>query len=139
MEYWAAMPIRFTIDDDRGYFVSKFEGLVSNEELLSLYQAFYRDEWRPGMNELVDLSTADVSQITSLSLRDLATYIRRLFEEHGVDSCRTAVCAAEDSPYGLARIYKAFSLESPESVRVFREMAEARKWVEEQQGEQKDS
>jgi hypothetical protein len=126
------MPIRFTTDHDRNCVLSEFEGEVSDDELNDRYRTFYEgQEWRPGLNELVDLSAADMTHVTSEGLWRLAAFVREHFEKHGVALSRTAVYAPKDLPFGIARMYQASASESPENIRVFRDLVEAKRWIEE--------
>ncbi len=81
------------------------------------------------MGELVDLSNADLSNITADGLARLAEGLADFFEEAGVAVHRTAVYSAEDLPFGLARLYEAYTFESPETVLVFRDREEALRWL----------
>ena len=87
------------------------------------------DEWSPAMYELVDLSEADLNSITGHGLAGLADAVAGIFEDAGVSTSRTAVYSLRDMPFGLARIYEAYTHESPESVQVFRDRNEALRWL----------
>ena len=81
------------------------------------------------MDELVDLSDADMSQVTPEGLAGLADEIIQVFEEYNVTTYKTAVFSPHDLPFGFARLYEAYTFESPETVQVFRERDEALNWL----------
>ena len=121
------IPITFL----RGYFISKYEGTISDEEVLNAYNDFFQGkEWRPGLNELADLSDANVSLITNQGISRLVELNKRVFKAHNIDSVKTAVYAPEDLPFGLARMYSILAEDSPENIDVFRDFFEAKSWIE---------
>lgn len=125
------MPILFEIDPRRSYFVSVYDGPVTDEELYDSYRALCEGgEWRPTMNELVDTSSAEMSQITGGGLRRLEEYLSGLYADSGIKSVRTAVYAPKKLPFALARIYEWMSEESKVEVRVFRDLAAAQRWLD---------
>lgn len=81
------------------------------------------------MRELVDLSEADVSNVTADGLVSLAMTLADLFERDGIELYKTAVYSPEDLPFGLSRLYEAYTADSPESVQVFRDRDEALSWL----------
>lgn len=125
------MPITFTTHHARGYFIAKYTGEITDVELLRAYQEYFQgEEWTPGLNELSDISEANLSKVSSEGLRSLAAYARYIFNTHDVGTIKTAEYAPKDGIYGLARMYAAMTFESKEKVHVFRDLAEATRWVE---------
>ncbi len=103
---------------------------MTDEEILAGYLEFLSgDEWSPVMYELVDLSEADLREVTATGLAELAEAVAGVFEQAGVSTSRTAVYSARNMPFGLARIYEAYTFESPESVQVFRDRDQALRWL----------
>ncbi len=98
--------------------------------MLSKYLEFYRGhEWVPSMREFVDLSVADLSLVTADGLVSLANTLADLFEGDGISVYKTAVYSPNDLPFGLARLYEAYTADSPEAVQVFRDRDEALRWL----------
>lgn len=125
------MPIRFAIDESLRYFVSVIDGTVTDEDISREYSAFTSGgEWRPTMHELVDLSAADMSQLTGGGLRTVAELFARLFEESGVRMSKTAVYAPHTLPFAVARMYEILSRDSKEVVRVFTDRDAAMRWLD---------
>lgn len=124
------MPIEFTAHPNDGFYISKSIGAITDAEMLDGYMRFFAsDEWVPGMNELADISESDVTQVTTGGMENLAMLIQEIFRKH-VISPKVAVYAPSDLPYGLSRMYAVFA-EEYEFIEVFRNLAEARAWLEE--------
>lgn len=124
------MAIKISKHVDQGYFTSTFEGKVTDSELLEFYEAFVSGgEWDPSLNELVDLSRADLRGVTRDGLSELLLLANRHFKLRGVVSTKTAIYAPADLPYGIARMYATMVEQSPEEVRVFRDIDLAADWV----------
>ncbi len=105
-------------------------GEVTDEEFAERFTDFYRGgEWAPTMKEFVDLSAADLRRVTADGLARLAETLAVLFEEDGVTDYKTAVYSPADLPFGLARLYEAYTATSPESVQVFRDHDAALRWL----------
>ena len=124
------MPIIFTVNIKSGYFISKYVGKVSKDEIIDLYTSFFEDGgWIPGLNELVDHSELDGSNLTGDGLRTIAMYANNFYKQHNIPNVKTAIFAPKDLPFGLSRIYNVMTDDSPEEVGVFREMQEAKSWL----------
>lgn len=124
------MPITFRINKSAGYYIAHWAGKISSTEILSSYQSFYKsNEWVPGMNELADLSEADLTCVESERFVELATYTEQFYKDNAVNSVRAAVYCPNDLPYGLARIYQAWVDDSPEKISVFRKFHDAVSWL----------
>lgn len=128
------MAIHFTVFPDENYFLSRYVGAVTDSELLDSYRAFLEGElegehWQPGMNELVDAQHADFTQLSSRGLRQLQDFAESFLDQQGA-SMRTAVFAPHDLPYGLARVYAAMAESSPELISIFRDLDNARLWLD---------
>ena len=118
------------MDASKTWFTSYWTGSLTDAEVLYLYIEFHKgDEWKPGMAELVDLTHADMRQVSAEGLAALAEKITEIFGEANVSTSKTAVYSETDLPFGLARLYEAYTHESPETVQVFRDRDEAMNWL----------
>ena len=125
------MPITFKVKNENNYFISVWEGSISDDEIYESYKKFYTsNEWSKNLNELVDLSNANVENITGRGLTRLAKYVENHFAMHKVTSSKTSVYSPNDIAFGLARVYEAWTSESPEEIRVFRNEKEALNWLD---------
>lgn len=132
------MPIKFQVIESGEFLAVSFLGVITDRELLEAYQHFYadgkqrpgvNDRWRPGLNEFIDVSQGEFSQLTAEGLRGLMEYTRLVLEKNGVTEMVSAVYAPDDLPFGLSRMYEAYCLDSPESIQVFRDSSEALAWL----------
>ncbi len=120
------MPIHFDVDRERGYFLSTWQGDIADEMILDSYYCLYEgQEWLPTLNELADLSQANMARVSPDCLRTLADNVAAKFKELGIPSSKTAVYAPNDLPFGLARLYEAHTNQSPEILKIFRDFNEA--------------
>jgi len=124
------MPIEFTVNHESSYFTTKYIGKVSEDEVIDLYTTFFEDDgWAPGLNELVDHSELDGSNLNGDGLRKIAMFASYFYKEHNISNVKTAIFAPKDLPFGLSRIYDVMTDDSPEEVGVFRDMQEAKSWL----------
>ncbi len=124
------MTILFSINQNKGYFTSKYEGSISDSELLCAYKDFFQGgEWVAGLNELCDLSEANLINITSKGLEALADYTEEIYKQNGHEKVKTAEYAPKDFHFGIARMYSAMADESRENVKVFHEIKDAENWL----------
>ena len=124
------MPISFQVFREESYFRSTWTGELSDTELLTAYRAFFEGpEWSPGMDELADLTKADMSNITRSGIMSLAFYSGQVAKKHNLSPWKCAVIAPADLPYGFTRVYQAYVEGAPELTRTFRSISEAKDWL----------
>ena len=122
------MSINITVYPDEGYYISKYVGTITDMEMMDVFRRFFTsDEWVPGMSELADISEADLTEITSKGLSNLADMVEKIFSQHNI-SMRVAVYAPHDLGYGMARVYSTHA-ERFETHEVFRDLDEAKEWL----------
>ncbi len=127
-----AMPIFFTIETEANYFLSRYVGKLSDTDLVHYYSKdfFGCGKWVPGANELVDLSQADLGQITAQGVEELITYRLSVFKASPIKApVKVAVYATRDLGFGLARMYEALTDTSLEELMVFRSVEGAVTWL----------
>jgi hypothetical protein len=126
------MPITFSTNHDDGYLIATYTGRISDEEMLASWKGFFQgNNWVPGLNELIDLSQADLNGITTNGLEQLVNDAKTVYEKHNIHSVRIAVYAPENLHYGIARMYEALTFDYPQSADVFRSRQEAESWLKE--------
>lgn len=124
------MPITFSRHDDEGYLEIKYKGQISDSELLSAYKSFFRsDNAIPVLNDLTDLSEADLTNLSSKAIEELADYITRSYKESGITSFKTAIYAPNELEFGLSRMYDIISYDTPQLIKSFKEKEEAIHWL----------
>ena len=121
--------ITYQIHEELGVFVSHWSGSITNTLMLDCYRNLFENPaWKPGLHELADLRSSEMSKVTPDGLRALIGMVEHRFEGLGIDF-KTAIIASADLPYGLARLYEMVSEQSPESVQVFRSSSAAVEWL----------
>ena len=101
-------------------------GQINDECMRYCHEQIYQDpQFVQGMNHLMDLSQADMNDVSSAGLRKLM----HLSERYATQSFRTAIVAPQDLSFGLSRLYQILSSDSPEEVMVFRSLLEANYWL----------
>lgn len=124
------MPITFSFCHEDGYVTVVYAGRFNDTELLDAWKNLYeRSDWTPGLNELIDCSQVDDTDVTSDGLQTLAEYTKSIFSKHGIRSVKVAVYAPKGFSFGMSRIYEALSDDLLETVRVFDNLQEAKSWV----------
>lgn len=124
------MPITFSINHDDGYLIATYTGKISDEELLASWKEFFQGEkWIPGLNELANLSQADLSGISAGGLQSLVSYANTIYAKYNIRSVKIAIYAPKPLHFGLARMYEAMTYKYPQSAQVFRSIQEAVSWM----------
>jgi hypothetical protein len=123
------VPIDYRVDSEHGIlFVADF-GEVEEAELNDQAARMGRDpSIVPALNALVDLREASIRDLQAKVIRDLAVKFREM--NLIGDRTKMAIAATNDVVFGMARIYGAVRSNSKLEARVFREITEARKWLE---------
>jgi hypothetical protein len=121
------MPFRFRIDTQHGVVFAVSEGSVGTADVRDYLKRLESDPaYRSGYDALIDVRHA-TSNITADDLRDIAELVRRRPREA---ESKRAVVVSSDEHYGLMRMFEAFTESGPTRYRVFRDLEEARAWVE---------
>jgi len=120
------MPISSQIDTSLGVIFSEFQGVVTKEDISGQVEGFKTDPaFQPGFNHLIDTRGTTRFDISIADMRVVS--LHSTFNEKS----RRAVVAEKDETFGIARMYQSLreAYEKPDQVRVFRDMAEARRWL----------
>ena len=124
------MPLKFTINHKDGYLTCKYLEQITDEELVASWQKFYEgSKWIPGFNELNDLSGADLMSITTSGLRRLAQLSKTMHEKRNIKKVKVAIYAPTPLQFGLSRVYEVLAGDSPEIHKIFKNLDEARTWL----------
>ena len=120
------LPIISQIDSSLGVVFSTFQGVVTKEDFLAQVERFHTDSaFQPSFNHLIDTRGTTRFDLSSEGLRTVSMH--SAFNEKS----RRAVVAEKDEMFGMARMYEVFRemQNKPDQLRVFRDMAEARRWL----------
>ena len=121
--------ITHRINRSLGIAVVTWRGHISDSDLVPALRAFFEDAaWEPGCHTFIDIREADMAEVTSNGLKIVAAvskaYVRDLEGEF-----RTAVLVSHDAVFGLGRMYEAYTVESKQTVQVFRDLQQALSWL----------
>jgi len=126
------MPVRFSVMPNSKHVKVTLDGQITDEELFSSYRDFYMSkDWTPEMHKLCDLSNADLTGISPDCIIRIAEFTSGFFRDRGIESIRSAAYCPQDLDYGYIRMYQAYAQDSPEEMKVFRDLDEAKAWLEE--------
>jgi hypothetical protein len=124
------MPIRIRVDSAGRVRHAVLEGTIGDDELVDVYAGVLADpDFDPTLNDLVDARAVRRVDVTPAGLRRLADLVQQI--DRLSLPTKIAVVAADDVAYAAARMYEALraSQHAPAEHRVFRDMAEARRWL----------
>ncbi len=121
------MPIAFDIADH--YVLVTYKGQITDVEFFTAWKDFYGgDQWISGMNELNDLSNADLSEATTKGIRTAADYAKTIHDKHG-KTFKVALYAPKALQFGIARVYGAIGVETLGTPKVFQNIQKAMDWL----------
>ena len=119
------MPITYEIDPARGVVFTTFQGVVTKEDALALFESLRGDPaFQPGFKQLVDTRGTTRHDMTAADMRMVA--LCSAFDEK---ACR-AIVAAQDIIFGMYRMYETIRDGKSGQVRVYRNMEDALHWLE---------
>jgi len=118
------MPIEYEIDADKHLVHCRASGTLTNRELIDHYRSIATDPaFDPHFDQLADLGPVERFDLDATTIRREA--LETVFDA----SARRAIVAPTDVGFGLARIYGSYAELAPQTVRVFRDMSDARRWL----------
>jgi hypothetical protein len=118
------MPASYTIDTKRKLVVTRIWGAATEDEIFDHGQRLRNDpEFRPDFRQLVDMSELTEILVGSGLIRNAS---RSQFFSPGV---RRALVANSEAAFGMARMYAIASEETGQTIQVFRDMAAAEAWL----------
>ena len=73
------MPITIVMNHEAGYFVSHYKGVITDADLLDDWKSIFKSGvWLPDINELADLSEADLNSLTYDGIKTIAFYFNNI-------------------------------------------------------------
>ena len=120
------MPIVFTTDPKRRLVETKATGVLGNDEFAAHVRALAARDLL-AFPQLIDAREASV-ETTPADAREFAKLTGRLRAAHG--SAKVAFVTSSDATYGILRVYTVVSEEVDPGFRVFRDIDQAREWLQ---------
>ncbi len=110
---------------------SRLSGRLTDQDLLDAQDKFEsRVTWTNGAAELIDLTDADLSGVSSKLMRELAERFRTYFEDANVKHARVAIFGPSDLQFGLGRVFHAWaSRNDVPTIGIFRDRESASLWL----------
>jgi len=122
------MPIEHAFDPERRILSVRMFGEVSDEDVLRYAEEITSNALEdPVHDELIDVTEVHAPIVSTATLRRVAEMFRG--SERQPESVKIAFVATSDAAYGIARMYQAFRSDSAATLRVFRDVEEARAWL----------
>lgn len=118
------MPIRYTINGERGVMFTTADGLVREEDLRANRERYSKDpSFRPSLDQLIDFSAIETFEVSTDFLVKFA--ISSPFGE----GARRAVVVTRADIYGAMRASATFLDDRPGEFRIFDDIEAARRWL----------
>jgi hypothetical protein len=123
------MPISCRYKPEMKLVIFVHKGHVTDEEFLSFYRAFFKDQkFENYCKYLVDLRQADSTRRKTEALFNLAIFLKNHYQDLSIEMC-IAVVAPQDLSFDLARTYEVLSSTLPWQFQVFEKMIPALDWL----------
>ena len=125
------MEISFLVSPDKSFATVTINGKFD----LSKFNVFYKQmvshpDFSSGMNVIWDVRKADISKISQDEMRTVSGHIAQLTKKRG--SGRGALVVSDDISFGVSRMGEMMTEKFVTvAVRVFRNMEDAEKWINE--------
>ena len=122
------MPASIEHDRKTGIWRITIHGEISVADIVAVSSNLYgSDEYVVGAPRLWD--ARGVSGPVSIQGTDLQEIVNLPESGHLRSAGKVAVVVSRELDYGMTRMYQAFAEELPSSTRIFRDMAEAERWL----------
>ena len=119
------MPITFRIDKSSGVIFTSAQGAITDQDPRAFQRALMGDsDFDPNFKHLID--TTDVTEFDVSAAAVLELYLAEMF----TDGTRRAVVVPENQSAELEKLYGIVRNFRNEDLRAFRDMDEARLWLE---------
>jgi hypothetical protein len=123
------LPATYTIDAASDLVRVECSGVFTNQDLLDCVARLYNDPARtPGMLTLMDCRGVDRMLVTPSGIQ-AAVMVEVTMVDRRQPPWAMAVVAPQDEMFWMARTYEVLRAGSPESVRVFRQIRAAERWL----------
>ena len=118
------MPVSYRIDKSLGLVFTTAQGVLAGQDILTHRRRLLDDpNFDPSYNQLIDLRDVTDFSVLANEIRTLSMH--EIFSERS----RRAIVAEKDASFGMARMYEMYGETNPDQIMVFRDMAEARRWL----------
>jgi hypothetical protein len=124
------LPTTYTIDEESAIVRVEWFGVLTNQDMLDCLARLHNDPARkPGMPSLVDCRGVERMMVTPSGVQ-AAVMVQATMVDRRQPPWAVAVIAPQDEVFWMARTYEVLRAGSPETVRVFRQPAAAKRWLD---------
>ena len=119
------MPAKYRIDKSLGVVFTTVRGVFTGQDVLTHGQRLLDDpDFDPNYNHLIDLRDVIEIGISPHEMESITTH-KHIFSQKS----RRAIVAETDFKFAMSRMYEILSNIESGPIEVFRDMAEARRWL----------
>jgi hypothetical protein len=119
------MTASYRIAKSLGTIFTSLEGVLTDDDLITHQQELESDsDFDPAFAQLIDCRGVTEVAIESATIRAIAT------PSFYAPGAKRAIVATREAVYGLARMYERLRGGESNEVRVFRDLKEARRWLD---------
>lgn len=123
------MPINYRIDSEQKIVWTKASGVLTDQELLEHKRRLAQDpNFKSGMRELSDVSEIEKLEVTPEGITRFVMQDKA--DVMSLGDFKLAIVASADEVFGMARMYQIFTEKNIPRIGVFRDLEEARAWLE---------
>ncbi len=124
------MPVTSEIDTEHNLIVHTVTEYMDMSILVNtISETLKNPAYKAGMNAIWHFDHIDNMNISSSDLMFVADFASKNIDTAGEHYC-LALVAEEDLAFGLTRVYEAWSSERPVTISNFRNLEDARKWIQ---------
>ena len=119
------MSASYRIDKSLGLVFTTAQGVLMEQDIRTLRQRLREDsDFDPNYDHIIDLRDVVEFEISAAEMRKIA-------DQHYIfnESCREAIVAKKDISFAMARMYEMLRGSKSGEIKVFRDMAKARRWL----------
>ena len=125
--------MKLKIDKTKNIAHIKLTGSLNSKEILDAFDAVVADnEYKQGMGRLWDFREADLSSLTTDTVKQMAQYSLKF--PPGINDVRVAFVTSRPLEYGLSRMFEMAS-RAKTPISVFESIEEAQKWMTKREDE----
>jgi len=120
--------LELNYNKEKNYCTIKLKGILSRDEILHAFNAAVSHIYHvPGMGRLWDFCEADLSLLSSDTINSMAQYSLRF--PNGINNVKVAFVVGRELEYGLTRMFEAFSSNAKTTIKIFKSLEQAKKWI----------
>lgn len=123
------MPISYRIDVEHCLILTTASGTLTDDDIVQHKARIVQDpDFRPGMKELSDIRGVDQLNVTPAGIMEMVNQDAK--DSTTVGSHQLALVVSKEVAFGMARMYQSLTKPNIETVGVFRDIDEARVWLQ---------